>query len=76
LSRCSSGMGGPYPAIRPAERGPSKRPDNPVRAGPDAPPLSFFASYYKLQFAVGRKHHERTHATDRGQGVRGEGGKL
>ena len=64
LSRCSSGMGGPYPAIRPAERGPSKRPDNPVRAGPDAPPLSFLPATTNYSLLWGgntmRGHTQRT----------------
>ncbi len=35
FSRCSRGMGGPYPAIRRAERESSGRPDNRGRARPD-----------------------------------------
>jgi hypothetical protein len=52
LSRCSRGMGDPYPAIRRAEREPSGRADNLFSAGPNAPPAPFFVRCTKLQFAV------------------------
>ncbi len=60
LSRCSRGMGVPYPAIRPAEREPSGRTDKPVRAGPETAAVFRGASLTSISVSSeGETIHEK-----------------